>query len=78
MNDNLKNNVPDYSFSSHFSEAIDILMDTMIKLIKGFLQFKQEFFGVTIYQTIPTGSLKEIKEYLFNQEISADEAKEEG
>ena len=75
LNDNLKKITPDYSFSSHFSEAIDILMDTMIKLIKGFLQFKQEFFGVTIYQTIPTGSLKDLKDYLFNQEISTDEQK---
>ena len=63
----------DYSFSTHFSETVDIMLDTIIKLIQGFLQFRQEFFGVTIYQTIPTGSLKEIKDYLFNQEITSEE-----
>ena len=63
----------DYSFSSHFSETVDIMLDNLIKLIQGFLQFRQEFFGVTIYHTIPTGSLKEIKEYLFNQDISTEE-----
>ena len=74
-NSSLEKVKPDYSFSSHFSEALDTLLDTIIKLIQGFLQFKQEFFGVTIYQTVPTGSLKDIKEYLFNQEISTDEQK---
>jgi predicted component of type VI protein secretion system len=68
----LKSNI-DYSFSTHFSESVDIMLDTIVKLIQGFLHFRQEFFGVTIYQTIPTGSLKEIKEYLFNQEISPEE-----
>ena len=63
----------DYSFSSHFSETVDIMLDNLIKLIQGFLQFRQEFFGVTIYHTIPTGSLKEIKEYLFSQDISVEE-----
>jgi len=65
----------DYSFSTHFSESVDILLETVIKLIQGFLQFRQEFFGGTIYQTIPAGSLKDIKEYLFSQEISSDEQK---
>ena len=62
-----------YSFSSHFSTTVDIMLENIIKLIQGFLQFRQEFFGVTIYHTIPTGSLKEIKEYLFNPDISTDE-----
>lgn len=62
-----------YSFSSHFSTTVDIMLDNLIKLIQGFLQFRQEFFGVTIYHTIPTGSLKEIKEYLFNPDISTEE-----
>jgi len=65
--------VTNYSFSSHFSSTVDIMLDNLIKLIQGFLQFRQEFFGVTIYHTIPTGSLKEIKEYLFNHEISTEE-----
>ncbi len=65
----------DYSFSTYFSESVDILLDTVIKLIQGFLQFRQEFFGVTIYQTIPTGSLKDIKEYLFNPEVTPEEQK---
>lgn len=63
----------DYSFSSHFSESVDIMLETIIKLIQGYLHFRQEFFGVTIYHTIPTGSLKEIKDFLFNQEIPAEE-----
>jgi predicted component of type VI protein secretion system len=62
-----------YSFSSHFSNTVDIMLDNLIKLIQGFLQFRQEFFGVTIYHTIPTGSLKEIKDYLFNPDISTEE-----
>jgi predicted component of type VI protein secretion system len=65
----------DYSFSTYFSETVDILLDTVVKLIQGFLQFRQEFFGVTIYQTIPTGSLKDIKEYLFNPDITPEEHK---
>ncbi|MDT3697585.1 MAG: FHA domain-containing protein [Ignavibacterium sp.] len=65
----------DYSFSSYFSESVDVLLDTITKLIQGYLQFRQEFFGVTIYQTIPTGSLKDIKEYLFNPDLSAEEQK---
>ncbi len=65
----------DYSFSTSFSETVDILLDTVVKLIQGFLQFRQEFFGVTIYQTIPTGSLKDIKEYLFNPDITPEEHK---
>jgi len=63
----------DYSFSSHFSETVDVMLDTITKLIQGFLHFRQEFFGVTIYHSIPTGSLKDIKEFLFNQEIPAEE-----
>lgn len=63
----------DYSFSTHFSESVDILLETVIKLIQGYLHFRQEFFGVTIYHTIPTGSLKDIKDFLFNQEIPAEE-----
>ena len=65
----------DYSFSSHFSNTIDIMLETLIKLIQGFLQYRQEFFGVTIYHTIPTGSLKEIKEFLFDPNISSEEQK---
>jgi type VI secretion system protein ImpI len=63
----------DYSFSSHFSETVDVMLDTITKLIQGFLHFRQEFFGVTIYHSIPTGSLKDIKDFLFNQEIPAEE-----
>jgi pSer/pThr/pTyr-binding forkhead associated (FHA) protein len=65
----------DYSLSSHFTETIDVLLDTFTKLIQGFLQFRQEFFGVTIYHTIPIGSLQEFKEFLFNPEISAEDEK---
>jgi len=65
----------DYSLGSHFTETIDVLLETFTKLIQGFLQFRQEFFGVTIYHTIPTGSLKEFKEFLFNPEISAEDEK---
>jgi predicted component of type VI protein secretion system len=63
----------DYSFSTHFSESVDIMLETVIKLIQGYLHFRQEFFGVTIYHTIPTGSLKDIKDFLFNQEIPSEE-----
>ncbi|MCK5371940.1 MAG: hypothetical protein KAQ62_25440 [Cyclobacteriaceae bacterium] len=65
----------DYSFSSHFSNTIDIMLETLIKLIQGYLQYRQEFFGVTIYHTIPTGSLKEIKDFLFDPDISSEEQK---
>ncbi len=65
----------DYSLRSHFTETIDVLLDTFTKLIQGFLQFRQEFFGVTIYHTIPTGSLKEFKEFLFSPDISAEDEK---
>ncbi len=65
----------DYSFNSLFSSTIDLMLETFTKLIQGFLQFRQEFFGVTIYHTIPTGSLKEMKEFLFNPEITQEEEK---
>jgi type VI secretion system protein ImpI len=65
----------DYSFTSHFSNTTDVMLETLIKLIQGYLQYRQEFFGVTIYHTIPTGSLKEIKEFLFNPDISDEEQK---
>ena len=63
----------DYSLGSHFTETIDLLLDTFTRLIQGFLQFRQEFFGVTIYHTIPIGSLKEFKEFLFNPDISPED-----
>lgn len=66
---------PDYSFKVHFSETIDILLNVLTRLVQGFLQFRQEFFGVTIYHTIPTGSLQEIKDFLFSPDISPDEEK---
>jgi type VI secretion system protein ImpI len=65
--------IPDYSFSSHFSQTVDLMLENLVKLIQTFLHFRQEFFGVTIYHTIPTGSLKEIKEYIFNPDISSEE-----
>lgn len=65
----------DYSFNSHFTNTVDILLETFAKLIQGFLHFRQEFFGITIYHTIPTGNLKEFKEFLFNPGISSDEEK---
>jgi pSer/pThr/pTyr-binding forkhead associated (FHA) protein len=64
-----------YSLGSHFTETIDVLLDTFTKLIHGFLQFRQEFFGVTIYHTIPTGSLQEFKEFLFSPDISEEDEK---
>lgn len=68
--------LPDnYSLSSHFTETIDVMLDTFTRLIQGFLQFRQEFFGVTIYHTIPTGSLKEFKEFLFNPDMTPEEEK---
>ncbi|MCX6151867.1 MAG: FHA domain-containing protein [Ignavibacteriales bacterium] len=65
----------DYSLSSHFTNILDILLDTFSKLIQGFLHFRQEFFGVTVFYTLPTGSLKELKEFLFNPAVSAEEEK---
>ena len=72
---NVKPSVQEYSFNVHFSNTIDVLLDIFTKLIEGFLQFRQEFFGVTKFYTLPTGSLEEIKEFLFNPNISADEEK---
>jgi len=65
----------DYSFNSHFTSTIDILLETFAKLIQGFLHFRQEFFGITIYHSLPTGSIKELKEFLFNPGISSEEEK---
>ncbi len=65
----------EYSFNIHFSNTIDVFLDVFTKLIEGFLQFRQEFFGVTKYYMLPTGSLEEIKEFLFNPDISPDEEK---
>jgi hypothetical protein len=69
-------NIPEEKYlGSHFSNTVDVLLGTFIKLTQGFLQFRQEFFGVTIYHTLPTGSLKEIKQYLFSPENSPEEEK---
>ncbi len=65
----------EYSFNIHFSNSIDVFLDVFTKLIEGFLQFRQEFFGVTKYYSLPTGSLAEIKEFLFNPAISTEEEK---
>jgi len=65
--------VHDPSFSMHFSNSTDVLLDTFAKLVQGFLQFRQEFFGVTIYHTLPVGSLEDLKEYLFNPNITSEE-----
>ena len=65
----------EYSFNIHFSNTIDVFLDVFSKLIEGFLQFRQEFFGVTKYYILPTSSLSEIKEFLFNPDISPDEEK---
>lgn len=66
---------PEFIFSSHFSNVSDILIETFATLIQGFLQFRQEFFGVTIYHTMPVGSLKELKEFLFTPDISPEDEK---
>lgn len=66
---------PEYLFSSQFSNTTDILLDAFSTLIQGFLQFRQEFFGVTIYHTLPVGSVKELKEFLFTPDISPDDEK---
>lgn len=66
---------PEYYFSSHFSNTTDVLLEAFATLIQGFLQFRQEFFGVTIYHTLPVGSLKELKEYLFTPDISPEDEK---
>lgn len=65
----------EYSFNFHYTNTVDVLLDTFSKLIQGFLHFRQEFFGVTIYHTMPSGSLKELKEFLFNPDISSEEEK---
>lgn len=64
-----------YSFSSHFSNITDVLLDSFTKLLLGCLQFKQEFFGVTMYQILPAENLNELKEYLFDPSISSEEEK---
>lgn len=64
---------PEYFFSSHFSNTTDVLLEAFATLIQGFLQFRQEFFGVTIYHTLPVGSLKDLKEYLFTPDISPED-----
>ena len=74
-NYNAKLSVQEYSFNVHFSSTVDALLDIFAKLIEGYLQFRQEFFGVTKFYTLPTSSLEEIKEFLFNQNISPDEEK---
>lgn len=66
---------PDFFITSYFSSISDILVETIATLIQGFLQFRQEFFGVTIYHTMPVGSLKELKEFLFTPDISPEDEK---
>lgn len=65
----------DFSFSSHVSSVTDVLLENFIKLILGTMQFKQEFFAVTVYQALPVGSLNDLKEYLFDPSISSEEEK---
>jgi pSer/pThr/pTyr-binding forkhead associated (FHA) protein len=70
----VKKSSEDYSFKSQFSESFDILLESITKLIQGFWQFRQEFFGVTIYQSMPTTSVEKLKEFLFDPEISDEES----
>ena len=65
----------EYSFNIHFSNTIDVFLDVFTKLIEGFLQFRQEFFGVTKYYTLPTSSTEELKDFLFDPNISPEEEK---
>jgi len=63
-----------FSFNSHLSNSFDILLAVVTKLIQGFWQFRQEFFGVTIYQSLPIESVEKLKEFLFDPSISDDES----
>ena len=65
----------DFTLSSYFTNIIDILLETFSRLISGFLQFRQELFGITVYYTFPANSLKELKEFLFDPAISPEEEK---
>jgi hypothetical protein len=49
-------------------------LDSITKLIQGFWQFRQEFFGVTIYQSMPTTSVEKLKKFLFDPSISNEES----
>ncbi|MFH1197523.1 MAG: FHA domain-containing protein [bacterium] len=62
-----------YSFKAQISRVYDVMFDTLIKLLQGFWHFRQEFFGVTIYQTLPANSVDSIKEFLFSESISVEE-----
>ncbi|MEE9429991.1 MAG: FHA domain-containing protein [Melioribacteraceae bacterium] len=70
----LQNTGNNYSFNSHFTNSFDILLESVTKLIQGFWHFRQEFFGVTIYQTIPISSVEKLKEFLFDLSISDEES----
>lgn len=63
------------SFGEYFLEMFDILLNSFNKLLQGFWHFRQEFFGVTIYQSIPTDSLEHTKEFLFGIEDKEEEKK---
>lgn len=62
-------------FNSQFTNSIDILLESISKLIQGFWHFRQEFFGVTIYQSIPVTSVEELKKFLFDPSLTNDESK---
>lgn len=63
----------EYPFSPNFTGILDSLLEMFSKLTQGFLYFRQEFFGSTIFNQIPAESLKDLKEYLFNPAISVEE-----
>ena len=70
-----ENHKSSYSINSQFSHPIDNLLESISNLIQGFWHFRQEFFGVTIYQSIPITSVDELKKYLFDPTLSKEESK---
>lgn len=62
-----------YSFRAQVSRIYDVMFDVLTKLMQGFWHFRQEFFGVTIYQTLPANNIDSLKEFLFSENISIEE-----
>lgn len=65
----------DFSISTQFSKSFDLMLSAFSKLIQGFWQFRQEFFGLTIYQTMPVSSAEKLKEHLFDPSIDEEESR---
>jgi pSer/pThr/pTyr-binding forkhead associated (FHA) protein len=67
-----------FSPVTRLTQVVDVLMESIVKLVKGPWQFRLEFLGQTIIQlpesfSIHTSTVEDLKRFLFDEEIFEEE-----